>query len=397
MKRGAFHRRFRSFRIHHHVKGDRRTRVVMNGIGATATASGSSAHGGGYNSQPKLTLRSLDNERANFVLEDADLSFANSLRRTMIADIPTCAIDMVEIQVNTTPLPDEFLAHRLGMVPLISTNASQVLVDHRECICEEGCDRCSVQLELHARCEERGIMPVTSKMLIRTAELGQPYGNDPDMGAMGPQPNAQRSLDFGKPIGFDNPAADGIMLVKMRKGQELKIRCIARKGFAKEHAKWSPVSTIGFEYDPHNALRHTSFWYELDAKAEWPLSDNAREEEPPADNALFDFNKKANKFYFDVETVGSMHPVEVVETALGILELKTAQVVQELGILIDGPGEEEHEEDHAAGYGGGMQNGGRGANGDAGWGDGGDNGRFDAYGSGARSNGNRSTGPSYAY
>lgn len=227
----------------------------------------------------------------------------------MIADIPTCAIDMVEIQFNTTPLPDEFLAHRLGMVPLISTDATRVLVDHRDCTCEEGCDRCSVELTLTATCEEKGIMPVTSKALVRSSTIRSDYEDDE-----GPKPKAQRSIDFGKPVGFDDPLVDGIMLVKMRRGQELKVRCIARKGFAKEHAKWSPVSAIGFEYDPHNELRHTSYWYELDEKAEWPLSDNAREEEPPNEAAPFDFNKKANKFYFDVETVGSMSPVEVVET-----------------------------------------------------------------------------------
>lgn len=206
--------------------------MALNGINGTGAASGSNGLSGMYGQQPKVTMRSLTRDRANFVLEGVDLSFANSLRRAMIADIPTCAIDMVEIQTNTTPLADEFLAHRLGMVPLISTNASQVLVDHRECICEEGCDRCSVELTLHARCEERGIMSVTSKMLIRSNGLGQPYDNDPEMremGAMGPTPDAQRTLDFGKPLGFDIPQMDGIMLVKMRKGQELKVRCIARK------------------------------------------------------------------------------------------------------------------------------------------------------------------------
>lgn len=262
--------------------------------------------------QPKVTLRSLTKDRANFVLENVDMSFANSLRRVMITDIPTLAIDMVEVQSNTTPLPDEMLAHRLGMIPLISTDATRVLVDHRECSCEEGCDRCSVELTLSARCEEKGIMPVTSKMLVRSNNMGTSY--DDDMYSNDPQPSAVKSLDFGKPLGFDDPQMDGIMLVKMRKGQELRVRCIARKGFAKEHAKWSPVSAIGFEYDPHNALRHTSYWYELDPKAEWPLSDNAREEEPPNDAAPFDFNRKANKFYFDVETVGSMSPIEVVET-----------------------------------------------------------------------------------
>jgi len=84
------------------------------------------------------------------------------------------------------------------------------------------------------------------------------------------------------------------------------------QAIAKEHAKWSPCSTVAFEYDPHNKLRHTSYWYEYDIKKEWPLSTNALEEEPQRDDEPFDFLAKPNKFYMNVETDGSLGPQEAV-------------------------------------------------------------------------------------
>ena len=166
----------------------------MNGFPSTSAST--------FVSQPKVTVRSISNTEADIVLEGCDLSFANALRRVMIADIPTVAIDMVEIQANTTALPDEFLSHRLGMIPLISTNCDNVLVDHRDCPCEDGCDRCSIELSLHARCTTSGTMEVTSKGMIRSAGLGEPWGGDPEMAGMGPRPKEQKREDFGRVVGY---------------------------------------------------------------------------------------------------------------------------------------------------------------------------------------------------
>lgn len=166
----------------------------------------------------------------------------------MLAEIPTIAIDLVEVEVNNSVLPDEFLAHRLGLIPLNSKNCDQDVEYTRDCECEDHCARCSVTLSLHARCTGGEIMQVHARDLVVSGERANEW--------------------VGNPV-ITDPQGLGPLICKLRTGQELKMTCIAKKGIAKEHAKWAPTAAIGFEYDPHNNLRHVDYWYEEDPAKEW--------------------------------------------------------------------------------------------------------------------------------
>jgi len=123
-------------------------------------------------------------------------------------------------------------------------------------------------------------------------------------------------------------------------------------------------------------MRHTTYWYESDERAEWPLSANAQEEEPPRDNEPFDFNAQPRQFYFEVETDGSLGPQEVVMKGLAELQTKLANLIlglksqPELGMIT---GTEPQSNGHVAADtwgagGGGGGGGGWGTGGGGGWG-----------------------------
>ena len=80
----------------------------------------------------KINIIKLTPEELVVDVIGIDAPLANSLRRIIISEVPTMAIEKVTIYQNTSIIADEVLAHRLGLIPILADPVDFVYKDGKE-------------------------------------------------------------------------------------------------------------------------------------------------------------------------------------------------------------------------------------------------------------------------
>jgi len=171
-----------------------------------------------------IEIVEMSERKGVFILKNSSPAMANALRRTMLSDIPKMAIDKVEFHLgpimvddkeyeSVTPLFDEIIAHRLGMVPVPTDY--QLFGYQDGCFCGgEGCPSCTLMYSLN----KIGPCTVLSGDLL-------PLGN-PDL----------------------KVADEFIPIVDLTDGQAVLIYATAVMGTSNKHVKWQAAFGVGYKY-----------------------------------------------------------------------------------------------------------------------------------------------------
>ena len=272
----------------------------------------------------QIEILSRSDKRMNLLVDGIDTELANAIRRIFLTEVPAMAITDVLFIENSTPLYDEIIAHRLGMIPLTTDLESFVLSER--CSCEGvGCSSCQVDFQCS----------VAAKDGNRNVYSGDLISGDPKI----------------------KPVTDKILITKMAKGSKLLFEAYARLGLGKDHAKHQAVTKATYkmfpeiiinqdllkDYEhkgdnendplvnicPKEILRWEKNKLVVTDIMECTLCGACYRNEFTPENAIT-VKPVNNKFIFFLETSGALSPEDVLKEGLKIFQEK----VQRFGSLV---------------------------------------------------------------
>ena len=136
-----------------------------------------------------------DDKKISVKIKGVSSHYANALRRICLNGIPVFAIDTVDVIENSSVLPDEGIAHTLGLIPLKTELRGSDELNSR------------VMLVLDSEATENTKV-VTSAELESKDQVVKPISNQ-------------------------------IPIIHLAPGQRVKLEAYARLGRGTEHSKWN--------------------------------------------------------------------------------------------------------------------------------------------------------------
>ncbi len=160
----------------------------------------------------QVELIELSEKRIRFLLKGVTPAFANAIRRASLSEVPTLAVDEINIYDNTSVLFDEQMALRLGLIP-IQTEDLDLYVLRDDCECEgAGCPACQVTMMLSAE------GPCT----VHSGDI--------------------RYEDPGVKVAYEN-----IPIVILGEGEKLVVEGMITLDSGSTHAKWQGGTRCGYK------------------------------------------------------------------------------------------------------------------------------------------------------
>ncbi len=147
----------------------------------------------------------------------------NALRRISMAEVPVMAIDEVLFTENTSSLYNEYIAHRLGLLPLKTQGEPETLA------------QASLDIQSGSSLPERVDFQLRAE------------------GPSGSEKSTTVTAGNLKPMGDAaeiEPVYSDVPLFRLGRGQVVEFQAFARYGIGKQHAKFSPVSPATYTFKP---------------------------------------------------------------------------------------------------------------------------------------------------
>jgi DNA-directed RNA polymerase I and III subunit RPAC1 len=193
----------------------------------------------------KVDVVEFSPDQIEFDLVGVDASIANAIRRILIAEVPTMAIEYVYVMTNTSVVQDEVLSQRLGLVPLSLPIDS--FIDFKrpeEGQAPEPTDENTAVFDLNVKCTRNKDAPKGCEDPKTLYINGDVTSGMMKFRSSGDQHINLKNIDTFGPVNKD------ILLTKLRPGQEVDLELHAVRGIGQDHAKFSPVAPATYRMMP---------------------------------------------------------------------------------------------------------------------------------------------------